>query len=53
LKESWDDCNVEQQADILAYDQTASHDEAKRQEAMMGAGKPRSSPPPKAKKRKK
>jgi hypothetical protein len=52
LKESWDDCSVESQADILAFDQTAQHDEIKRQEAMLGAGKPRPAAPPKGKRRK-
>lgn len=37
MKEAWDDCGVETQALIIAFDQTATYDEEQWQAKLAGA----------------
>ena len=45
VKPAWDDCSVETQALIVAFDQTRSYDESEREARLMGARTPHEEEP--------
>lgn len=40
MKDSWEECGVETQAKIIAFDQTMQHDENERDAQLLGARTP-------------